>query len=112
MPGTTYGREIMNSTRGLRKLPTRRAMLATAGSFLLAGSAQVQASATKPLDQRFNFLSKNGNSSCTGAFLDSIAKMPKGARLEGSCCSEMERSRYEAQITGLAKYSAVVDIPP
>jgi hypothetical protein len=38
--------------------------------------------------------------------------MPPGARLQGSCCSPMERARYEKQITGLTKYRETADIPP
>ena len=61
---------------------------------------------------RFDFLSQNGNSSCTKEFLDSIATMPSEARLQGSCCSPMERTRYIAQIDGLKKYANIADIPP
>lgn len=38
--------------------------------------------------------------------------MPDGMRLEGSCCSPMDLSRYEEQIMGLKKYSGVPEIPP
>ena len=61
---------------------------------------------------RFEFLSKNGNSNCTKQFLDSISTMPAGARLQGSCCAEMEQTRYVKQIGQLQKYRAVTDIPP
>lgn len=76
---------------------------------LVIGS-QVEA-ADAPAD-RFDYLSTHGNSSCTGEFLNSIATMPPGARLQGSCCSEMERNRYKEQIEGLTKYRAIADIPP
>ena len=64
------------------------------------------------LDQRFDYLSKNGNSACTPAFADSIAKMPMTARLQGSCCAEMDRKRYAEQVQGLTKYAAIAEIPP
>ena len=71
-----------------------------------------KASAADALASQFDFLSKNGNSNCTKAFLDSIPSMPKDARLQGSCCSPMELTRYVKQIKGLTKYKANSDIPP
>ena len=56
------------------------------------------------LAARFDYLSKNGNSSCSGAFRDSIASMPDNARLQGSCCSPMSMHRYNEQVEGLKKY--------
>lgn len=93
-------------------LHSRRAILASAtallahvfsGSFVLA--------ANSPPD-KFDFLSTNGNSSCGGDFLDSIGGMPQNARLQGSCCSPMERTRYNNQIEGLRKYASISEIPP
>ena len=69
----------------------------------------VQAASAPPVD--FDFLSTHGNSNCTKDFLDTIATMPPGARLQGSCCSPMERTRYGEQIEGLKKYQAIADIP-
>jgi hypothetical protein len=60
---------------------------------------------------RFEFLSKNGNSSCSGAFLDSITSMPVEERLRGSCCSPMDLHRYGEQVDGLKKYADEPDIP-
>ena len=60
---------------------------------------------------RFDFLSTQGNSDCSIAFAKSIASMPITARLQGSCCSPMERQRYLKQLAGLAKYSAIPEIP-
>ncbi len=60
---------------------------------------------------RFDFLSANGNSNCSTAFMTSIASMADDARLQGSCCSPMDRDRYRKQIEGLKKYSAIADIP-
>ena len=60
------------------------------------------------LAARFDYLSKNGNSSCSAAFRDSIASMPDSSRLEGSCCSPMSVHRYSEQVEGLEKFKSVV----
>lgn len=60
---------------------------------------------------RFEYLSKNGNSSCSSAFKDSIATMQDNARLRGSCCSPMSLHRYSEQIEGLKKYKNISIIP-
>lgn len=59
------------------------------------------------LAARFDYLSKNGNSSCSGGFKDSIANMPDDARLQGSCCNPMSIHRYSEQVLGLAKFKSV-----
>ena len=64
------------------------------------------------LAAKFDYLSKNGNSSCSGAFRDSIASMPDNARLQGSCCSPMSMHRYNEQVEGLKKYQNIAKIPP
>ena len=56
---------------------------------------------------RFDYLSKNGNSSCSGGFKDSIANMPDDARLQGSCCSPMSMHRYSEQVEGLKKFKSI-----
>lgn len=61
--------------------------------------------------QRFEWLSKNGNSDCSFEFLKSIAKMPASARLQGSCCSEMDLHHYAEQIAGLKRFSGFPEIP-
>jgi hypothetical protein len=63
------------------------------------------------LAAKFDMLSKNGNSSCSGSFKDSIDNMPEGSRLQGSCCSPMDMHRYEEQVTGLTKYQDIPEIP-
>lgn len=64
------------------------------------------------LAEKFDYLSKNGNSSCSAAFRDSIASMPDKARLQGSCCRPMSLHRYSEQVEGLKKYSNIPEIPP
>ena len=94
-------------------LITRRvALLATATLLFVHPARAAESLEDKTLDQRFDFLSKNGNSSCTKAFLDSIPSMPAGSRIQGSCCSPMERARYIKQVETLKKYQAITDIPP
>ncbi len=71
------------------------------------GSITKQALATK-----FEKLSHNSNSSCSGDFKDSIATMNDFARLQGSCCSPMNMHRYTEQVEGLKKYRNIKEIPP
>ncbi|RUW60705.1 hypothetical protein [Mesorhizobium sp. M7A.F.Ca.US.008.03.1.1] len=93
---------------------SRRDFTVGAGYIALLFGAGVPAATaeTQTLDERFDYLSKNGNSTCMPTFADSIAKMPVTARLRGSCCSEMERKRYARQVQGLTKYAAISEIPP
>ncbi|KSV92965.1 hypothetical protein N184_22710 [Sinorhizobium sp. GL28] len=70
-----------------------------------------QAAAPLNLDERFDFLSKRGNSTCSAAFTESIARMPVTARLQGSCCAPMDRHRYSEQVDALRKYAAILEIP-
>lgn len=67
---------------------------------------------SQALAAQFEYLSQNGNSSCSSAFRDSIASMPDDARLQGSCCSPMSMHRYSEQVEGLKKYQSIAEIPP
>ncbi|MBI2051994.1 hypothetical protein HYT33_04525 [Candidatus Roizmanbacteria bacterium] len=60
---------------------------------------------------KFARLSKNGNSSCSGAFQASIPSMSDTARIQGSCCSPMSLHRYSEQVEGLVKYKNIREIP-
>jgi hypothetical protein len=84
-------------------------MLSTAVAALAATPAFADAD---PHAERFEFLSKNGNSNCSPSFLASIQTMPEGARLQGSCCGPMALHRYGEQIEGLKKYAGIAEIPP
>lgn len=64
------------------------------------------------LAEKFEYLSKNGNSSCSQSFQTSIPSMPDNSRLQGSCCSPMSMHRYQEQVEGLKKYNSISDIPP
>lgn len=63
------------------------------------------------IQAKFDYLAKNGNSSCSGAFKDSIKDMEDSERLKGSCCSPMSVHRYSEQVEGLKKYASTVEIP-
>lgn len=63
------------------------------------------------LAARFDYLSKNGNSSCSQSFQGTIPSMSNDARLQGSCCSPMSMHRYEEQVTGLKKFKDIPEIP-
>lgn len=88
--------------------------LAIAGAVL---SRQRHASFSEPperaaLAATFERLSQNGNSSCSGAFNNSIGSMSDGERLRGSCCSPMSFHRYREQVEGLKPYANIPEIPP
>jgi len=93
---------------------SRRDFSVGAGSvaLLLAAGVPAEGAQGQSLDERFDYLSGQGNSNCSAAFAASIASMPVTARLRGSCCSEMDRKRYVRQVTGLARYAAIPEIPP
>jgi len=65
----------------------------------------------RALAAKFDYLSKNGNSSCSLAFREAITQMPDAARLQGSCCSPMSMHRYSEQVEGLKKFSSIPEIP-
>jgi hypothetical protein len=81
------------------------ALAAAAGGFL-PQEATAQSFARSMLAAKFDYLSKNGNSSCSAAFSAAIASLPAEARLRGSCCSPMSLHRYVEQIEGLRKFKA------
>lgn len=69
--------------------------------------------ADKALAAQFEMLSKNGNSNCSDAFMQSIKDGSIAAeRIQGSCCSPMDPHRYQEQIEGLKKFKDIPEIPP
>lgn len=90
---------------------SRRTVLTSAAAVLAQLILGKRADAANAPPDKFDFLSTNGNSNCTKQFLDSITTMAPGARLQGSCCSPMERTRYIKQVEGLTKYRDIADIP-
>jgi hypothetical protein len=97
----------------LQKKFSRRDLAIGVALLFLQAAAGKQASAaeTDAIADRFDFLSKHGNSECSVAFMKSIATMPVTARLQGSCCSPMELKRHREQLRGLAKYIDIPEIP-
>lgn len=87
--------------------------LLLAGGALYFSSARGAAapSLDPALAAKFDYLRKNGNSSCSASFLQSIERMPETMRLQGSCCSPMNMHRYSEQVEGLKRYKDVADIP-
>jgi len=81
-------------------------------SISTASLGRTQSTYQNNLTARFDYLSKNGNSSCSGDFPNSISGMLDDARLQGSCCSPMDLNGYKEQTTGLEKYKAFTEVPP
>lgn len=96
--------------RGLLKAFAILAVLVSAPSW--AGAAAQDKPAGDALQVRFAYLSTHGNSSCSQAFMASIASMAAGARLQGSCCSPMVLQRYIQQVEGLKQFADVREISP
>lgn len=91
------------------------ALLLIGGAWYFSSSQQNRnpaIGANTALAAKFDQLSKNGNSSCSGAFKDSIDNMPDNVHLQGSCCSPMDMHRYSEQVNGLKKYKDIPEIPP
>lgn len=82
--------------------------LASTPAFNLSPSGNKEAFlvANEALAAKYDYLSKNGNSSCSGSFTKSISSMPDDARLKGSCCSPMSPHRYSEQVEGLEKFKS------
>ncbi|MGH7880986.1 MAG: hypothetical protein ACREQD_16045, partial [Candidatus Binataceae bacterium] len=98
---------------GSQRNLSRRDFSIAAGFFVLQWFRPARSAATtQTLEERFDYLSTSGNSACSAAFTDSIAMMPVTTRLQGSCCSPMDRHRYVGQVQGLEKYSSIPEIPP
>ena len=99
-----------NSQNGV----SRRALVVGAGIalFRFSSGMPAQAADAPTLADRFDYLSKNGNSTCSTAFLKSIPTMPATARIQGSCCSPMERKRYGEQVQALTDFQDIPEIPP
>lgn len=94
-------------------LITTLALFAASIVFLLnvKGKVTTQNSVKDSHFAKFEFLSTNGNSSCSPAFTNSIATMPHTQRLQGSCCGPMSWHRYHEQVEGLQKYKDITLIP-
>ena len=87
-------------------------VLLAQGSLLGEAARAEEVDDDAALMKRFEFLSQNGNVSCSAEFEASIAKMPAEKMLQGSCCSPMDGPRYLEQIKGIRKYADISEIPP
>ncbi|MDP3880869.1 MAG: hypothetical protein Q8Q32_01655 [bacterium] len=81
------------------------------GGVYLYAEDDVRHGASTALAAEFERLSKNGNSTCSAVFKDSIMTMPDETHIQGSCCSPMSFHRYSEQIEGLTKYKDIREIP-
>ena len=101
----------------MRGVMAVKLITAVMGLFILASGAWLASSAQakEPVDpavaKQFEYLSKNGNSNCSQAFLDSIPRMATMNRIRGSCCSPMDLDHYAKQLEGLKKYKDIAAIP-
>jgi hypothetical protein len=103
---------MAKQSRSQRKISRRHFSIGTGCIALQLGTTmRAGIAAAQTLDARFEFLTNHGNSTCSAVFTDSISKMPVTARLQGSCCSPMDRHRYGEQVQALTKYSAIPEIP-
>lgn len=90
----------------------RRAALILASASLFTSPRAALAAAQAGTEEKFNYLSKNGNSNCSTQFRDSILTMSPPTRIQGSCCGPMALHRYKEQVEGLKEYAKFAEIPP
>src|SRR5438132_1734334 len=100
------------------------AMLAAVAGFVVAGASSQAGreaagaidrteSASKPsnaLAERFAVLSNAHTNRCNMP-ASALKAMPRGSRLQGSCCSPMSYRSYVKQVRGLRRYAAGSAIP-
>ena len=80
------------------------------------GSMDMQASANPAMRHRFALLAVAHTDVCRDigdkpAMDRYMSSLPKGARLQGSCCSAMDMKNYVSQISGLKKYTDIPQTP-
>jgi len=68
------------------------------------------------IEQRFIMLSQASTDSCSNignrpAISADMTHLPPNSYLQGSCCSLMDRTHYEQQITALKAYATISQIP-
>ena len=89
----------------------RRALILASVSLFTSSNFAI-AAAQSGSEEKFNYLSKNGNSSCSTQFRDSILTMSPPTRIQGSCCGPMALHRYKEQVEGLKEYARFPEVPP
>jgi hypothetical protein len=102
---------IMNRRHALLALPILALGIGTASRSMGEDTGAPDSASERVLKDRFEYLSQNGNSNCSRAFMESIATMSPGAQLQGSCCGPMSEHRYREQVGGLEKYANASLIP-
>lgn len=90
---------------------SRRTAIISASVYLFLPPYSAMAAAQAGTEERFKYLSANGNSNCSAEFRESIATMPEAARLRGSCCGPMALHRYREQVEGLREFAKFPEIP-
>jgi hypothetical protein len=103
---------IMNRRHALLAIPIWAFAIGTASPSVAQNTSAIDSASERALRERFEYLSQNGNSSCSRAFMQSIATMSPGVQLQGSCCGPMSEHRYREQVGGLARYASISLIPP
>ena len=104
---------MLIGNRSPRQTRSRTCSLGVSFVLLLSLLGSISSTAeTQSLNDRFNYLSTHGNSSCSTAYMESISKMPATARLQGSCCGPMDKTRYAEQVEGLKEFAVIAEIPP
>ncbi len=97
-----------------------RTVATLSGSASRADTAQELAAqallASPNMQFRFGTLSQAHTDSCANlgnkpAIYATMAKMPKGSYLQGSCCSPMDFAHYQRQIAALKAYASIPQIP-
>jgi hypothetical protein len=66
---------------------------------------------SQALAAKFDYLTQNGNSSCSASFQNSIRQLADESHIQGSCCTSMSMHRYSEQVEGLKKYGNIPEIP-
>jgi len=64
----------------------------------------------RTLKQGFSILSQRHSNKC-GLRPESLDSVATNGRLQGSCCSPMKFSHYTEQLSGLAQYASMTEIP-
>jgi hypothetical protein len=91
---------------------SRRDALILASVSLFTSPRVTMAAAQAGTEEKFSYLSKNGNSSCSTQFRDSILTMSSSTRIQGSCCGPMALHHYKEQVQSLKEYANFPEIPP
>ena len=60
---------------------------------------------------KFTILARQQSNRCSLRPAE-LMSYPPGRRLQGSCCSPMNLSRYQHQVAALRRYAAIPQIPP